>query len=190
MFWLRQDNAIVLAPATLGGATTTPEGEAIVRSANASSVETWGTEGYFELDATDRVALFSRWLAMLGTQENAGDPSVPASTPADRIPPMQATLGARYAATKALALEVYANGRKRQQRLNDPTNLDDNRIPNGGTPGFLTYHVHGTYHLDRHHHVRLNLDNVTDELVLEHGSGFYAPGFSASISFDGRFGGP
>ena len=32
----------------------------------------------------------------------------------------------------------------------------------------------------RYLRVRLNFDNITDELILEHGSGFYRPGFAVT----------
>jgi hemoglobin/transferrin/lactoferrin receptor protein len=78
-----------------------------------------------------------------------------------------------------------AAGRAPQRRLNDPVNLDDNRIPAGGTPGYVTYNLRGRLVQDIFT-LRLALDNITDELVLEHGSGFYRAGFSVMASLEVR----
>jgi hypothetical protein len=51
--------------------------------------------------------------------------------------------------------------------------------------------IHSTYHLRGRlvrdiFTVRLALDNITDELILEHGSGFYRAGFGAMASLEVR----
>ncbi len=187
LFWLQQDGAIVLAPTTLGGAQVTDGGEAIVRSVNAGAVETYGTEGVLELRVLSQWELFSRWLSMLGEQRNPPATGLPAVTPADRIAPIQGELGARYLVSRQTSVEVFVAGRKRQQRLNDPTNLDDNRIPTGGTPGYVTYNARVSHALSRQLRARLSLDNITNEAVLEHGSGFYRAGFNATLAVEGSF---
>jgi len=77
--------------------------------------------------------------------------------------------------------------RLKQDRLNDPTKLDDNRIPEGGTPGFVAYYARVVWRARRWLCARLNLDNITDELILEHGSGFYRPGFAATLMLELKF---
>ncbi|WP_187346081.1 TonB-dependent receptor [Sorangium cellulosum] len=62
--------------------------------------------------------------------------------------------------------------------------MEDNRIPENGTPGYVTLHLRGAFRVGNKITARLALDNLTDELVLEHGSGFYRPGFSATSSLD------
>jgi len=83
-----------------------------------------------------------------------------------------------------LQVEFISQGRLAQRRLNDPTNLDDNRIPEGGTPGYVTYHARAAWRASDQMTARLSLDNLTDALVLEHGSGFYLQGRSATGSID------
>jgi hypothetical protein len=83
-----------------------------------------------------------------------------------------------------LSAELFGSFRAAQQRLNDPTNLEDNRIAEGGTPGYVTLHARGTYVASSQLRFRLALDNLADELVLEHGSGFYRAGFGATGSLE------
>ena len=72
-------------------------------------------------------------------------------------------------------------GRAPQDRLNDPINLDDGRIPEGGTPGYATLNVRGRVRASRQLQVFIAGNNLTNELVLEHGSGFYRAGTSATL---------
>lgn len=105
-------------------------------------------------------------------------------TPADRVPPAQAELGLRWQPLQKLGVSRASRGRLKQDRLNDPVNLEDNRIPEGGTPGYVTHHLLVGDAAFQHAMVRLVLDHLTDQLVLEHGSGLYRPGFCATASLD------
>jgi hypothetical protein len=99
---------------------------------------------------------------------------------------VQGELGLRFTPANALRLELWVQARAAQRRLNDPVNLDDNRIPENGTPAWTTYHARVTY-LNDAMTARLTVDNFTNRLVLEHGSGFYRPGFAVTGSVELRF---
>ena len=180
VFGLRYQDAIVLAPTSVDGAAADPDGLGYVRSVNASRVDLYGIEGSMEVPFFHGSGGYLRWLVMRGTQRNEAGTGLPASTPADRTPPATATVGVWYEPARGYRLETFAHGRAGQQRLNDPTNLDDNRIPEGGTPGYVTLHVAARAALSSRISARLSLDNLTDELVLDHGSGFYRAGFGAT----------
>ena len=79
-------------------------------------------------------------------------------------------------------LDAFVHARAAQRRLNDPTNLDDNRIPEGGTDGYATLHLAARAPLTPRLTARVNLDNLTNALVLDHGSGFYRAGFNATAA--------
>jgi outer membrane receptor protein involved in Fe transport len=128
--------------------------------------------------------VFAVALAVLGTQTNPEGLELPTETPADRVPPPQGTLGLWVDALDDLHAEAFASGALRQDRLNDPTNLDDNRIPEGGTPGYVTVHARLAWRASRELTMRLALDNVTNQLVLEHGSGYFSPGLNAMLGAD------
>lgn len=186
LFALRYQGAIVLVPARVDGASEDPDGLGYVRSANASRVDYVGVEGEVEAPLSQRIGAYVRWLAMQGTQYNEAITGLPATTPADRTPPLTTTAGAWVAPARGVRLDAFAHGRARQGRLNDPTNLDDNRIPEGGTPGYLTLHVAARAELSSRMGVRVNLDNLTNKRVLDHGSGFYRAGFGATAALSLR----
>lgn len=180
IFFQRYADALVLAPTSVEGASATPEGDRYYRSINASSVEVIGVETYVESRIVDPVSVFGRGLAMRGVQHNPSGTDLPSTTPADRTPPPQGDAGVRWYAPRGLSLEAMVSCRLRQDRLNVPVNVDDNRIPVGGTPGFTTLHLRTTWTPEPNWQVQLNLDNLTNELVLDHGSGVYRAGFSMS----------
>lgn len=186
VFALRYQDAIVLAPATVNGATADPDGLDFVKSVNASRVDLVGLEGDLSAPLTGWLGVSVRWLAMQGVQHNDGSTGLPSSTPADRTPPVTATTGLWLTPRSWLRVDAFAHLRARQARLNDPTNLDDNRIPEGGTPGYATLHLATRAALSPRIDARLSLDNLTDALVLDHGSGFYRAGFGATAGLSIR----
>lgn len=187
VFYLRYMDAITLAPAALNGATETPAGERYERSENAARVDYVGVESMFTVPFARFIGIDGHALAMMGTQHNEPKTGLPPVTPADRTPPVTATLGLWADPIPTLRIEAIAYGRFAQRRLNDPTNLDDNRIPAGGTPGFVSLRLQGTWHVRRNITARVAIDNLTDALILEHGSGFYRPGINGSMSLDATF---
>jgi outer membrane receptor protein involved in Fe transport len=180
VFYTRYAGAIALAPTVVDGAATTPDGEAYYHSVNASSLDLYGAEASFDVAIVAGISTFARALVMRGDQYNPPETGLPQHTPADRIPPAQAELGARYQPWAGAELEAFAIIRAPQRRLNDPINIEDNRIPEGGTPGYTTFHARMKYRINAHVLTRLAFDNVTDRLALDHGSGFYRPGFSVT----------
>lgn len=184
-FALRYQDAIVLAPATLSGSAATADGLGYVRSENASRVDFVGIESDLSFSLTPATVLYLRALAMRGTQHNDASTGLPATTPADRTPPPTLTAGLHHTVS-TVRLDAFVHARARQDRLNDPTNLDDNRIPVDGTPGYATLHLAARAPLTPRLTTRLSLDNLTNALVLDHGSGFYRPGFSATAALTVR----
>jgi len=180
LFLVEHRDAIVLGPTTVDGASVAPDGSLYVHSINAATVRVHGAEGSINAEVLPRVTLWLRRLLMLGLQRNPAGTEAPRETYADRIPPHQGELGLWYEPTR-WKLGAFLSARERQDRLNDPINTGDNRIPADGTPGFLTLHLRAMLRATDDIRVRLALDNVTNELVLEHGNGFYGAGFSGTL---------
>lgn len=183
-FFTRYVDAIVLAPTSVDGQRTSPEGDDYYRSVNAASVELFGVEGAFDLAIGGPVSTFGRMLVMSGTQHSPPGIGVPTVSPADRVPPVQGELGLRYRHSLELQVQAFTVMRAPQRRLNDPINLEDNRIPEGGTPGYATYHARLQYQPRDGAFIRISLDNLSNELALDHGSGFYRAGFGATASLE------
>jgi outer membrane receptor protein involved in Fe transport len=181
VFYSRHEDAIALAPTLVEGQDSNETGDLFYKSVNASSVELYGFEGQSDLRLASQLRTRTRVLVMQGVQRNRAETGLPEQTPADRAPPLQGEFALIFAPLPPLEIELLVAGRAHQRRLNVPLNLDDNRIPKGGTAGYLTFHarakiVKGMFTL------RLSLENITDELVLEHGSGFYRPGIGITSS--------
>ncbi len=187
VFWSRVSDAIVLGPTTVDGSDTSPTEEAYVKSINASSVTHRGVESSARLSLLSTLLAHGRLLFMLGEERNPASTGLPRRTPADRVPPYAAEFGLECTQLTALRVDGFVRHRAAQDRLNDPVNLDDNRIPLGGTPAFTTLHLHFAYTPNPGLRLSLALDNLTDALVLEHGSGFYSPGFSATAGLAATF---
>ncbi len=105
--------------------------------------------------------------------------------PLSRIPPTQGIAGLRWRDPQTHAyFAFYAWLSRRQNRLDPVRDLSDERIPPGGTPGFMTLNVRaGRRFGDRgQHRLSVSVENLTDQPYLVHGSGVYGTGIT------GRFG--
>jgi len=140
-----------------------------------------GLDVSLRVHLSTRSAVFGRYLAMQGTETNPPDSGRLPQTPADRVPPYQGELGVELPVGPQLDIELWGRFRAAQRRLNDPINLEDNRIPAGGTPGYATLHVRAVYQVTPSLEAFARIDNLTNALVLDHGSGFYGPGLSAAL---------
>lgn len=111
--------------------------------------------------------------------------NVTAEQPIRRIPPAMALVGIRWDSGKAWG-ELFARGASRQSRLS-AGDIRDERIPDGGTPAWMTVNARGGYVFSDNVRFHLGLENVTNERYRIHGSGIDEPGFNivmgAAISF-------
>jgi hemoglobin/transferrin/lactoferrin receptor protein len=178
-FFLRYSDAIGLASTTLNGEARAADGTRYVRSENVRRLDFYGVEGDVRVGPEDGAGVFVRYIAMSFTEE-----ARPGVSAAERVlAPAQMTAGVYWHVTPSLRLESFAYVRDTQRRLANP---DDNRIPRAGTPGFVSVHTRLAWLATRVLTGRLSGDNLTNARVLEHGSGFYAPGFSVTASLEAR----
>jgi hemoglobin/transferrin/lactoferrin receptor protein len=95
----------------------------------------------------------------------------------DKLMPLMAQLGVRYDDASdrwwAETLGIWADD---ADRLSPGDELDTQRIPPGGTPGYVVVDVRGGVRLSRAIDLQLALENVTDEDFRVHGSGSNSPG--------------
>lgn len=99
--------------------------------------------------------------------------------PVSRIPPMhgQGFLGYRNEKV-GLVAEVMVRGASEQDRLAGK-DLNDVRIPDGGTPGFITMDLMVGWRWNEILSLGVKLVNLFDTKYRIHGSGFWDPGVSA-----------
>lgn len=162
----------------------TPGGEQIVtrRNANDGHIQgiTLGGSWVFLPGWT----LFGGGSWLDGQETAFADPSDPSSKFTDsfsRLPPVQGFLGVRWDSPNPnlpLWAEVVIQAADRQDRLSQRDEGDTQRIPPGGTPGYVVAHLRGGYQINDQVRFGLALENITDEDYRFHGSGTNEPGIN------------
>ncbi|MCB1205823.1 MAG: TonB-dependent receptor [Verrucomicrobiae bacterium] len=136
-----------------------------------------GGEGYvngfeFEIEQglTEELTLFG-WLSWQdGDLESGG-----VREPLSRIMPFSAEAGIRWQPCDDAWVELLAYGAAKQDLLPARDTLDTQRIPPGGTSGYVIGTVRGGYELGNGLTLTAALENFTDESYRVHGSGINGP---------------
>ncbi|MEK6249300.1 MAG: TonB-dependent receptor, partial [Planctomycetales bacterium] len=78
---------------------------------------------------------------------------------------------------------------RRQDRLNPVKDVQDERIPIGGTPGYATLNVRvgKTVGYRNQHRLSLSVENITDQPFLVHGSGVFGTGITGRFGYSGTY---
>ena len=101
----------------------------------------------------------------------------PVREPLDVLMPPSWRLGARWAPWSArLHLEAILEHAERQDELSTRDQLDTQRIPPGGTPGWTVLHLRSEWRVTSRTTLSLAVENLTDEDYRIHGSGVNEPG--------------
>ena len=69
----------------------------------------------------------------------------------------------------------------KQDKLSARDQRDTQRIPPGGTPGYLVASIRAGLHVSENLELTAALENITDEDYRIHGSGVNQPGINAII---------
>jgi iron complex outermembrane receptor protein/hemoglobin/transferrin/lactoferrin receptor protein len=133
-------------------------------------------------EAEARLRLRPAWTAFGGFSWTHGE-NIVDDVPFRRIPPAMGFFGVRWRPSERLWLEHVHRFAGRQARL-APEDIDDPRIPDGGTPGYLTWNLRGGLDLERLGNLTLSLENLTNTKYRLHGSGIDAPGRSLVIGYE------
>lgn len=116
-----------------------------------------------------------------GQGPNVGDPPsdpdapFPARVPLSRIPPLNGTAEANWVGGFGLDAGAGLRWAARQSRL-ALADVSDERIPAGGTPGFVVVDVRARYRWRRTAVLSLVFENVFDAAYRYHGSSVNGPG--------------
>lgn len=105
-----------------------------------------------------------------------------------RMMPLTAEVAVRWqpAGTRWWA-EVAVRGADDADHLSAEDRRDTQRIPAGGTPGYVVGAVRGGVRVLDDTHVTLAVENLADEDYRIHGSGVNEPGRNLVVSIDSRF---
>ncbi len=110
--------------------------------------------------------------------------------PLTRIPPLFGTIVLRWDAPSCpfgrAFVETYVRFAAKQDRLS-AEDEKDSRIPEGGTPGFLTWNARAGVEIKGHARLALVLENWTGEKYKYHGSGIWSPGLDFSTTLELMF---
>ena len=104
--------------------------------------------------------------------------------PVGGIPPLFGLAGIRWQQDRFQA-EVFARFAAKQDRLS-ADDLDDTRIPEGGTPAWQTVNLRAGVDIFRGTYLQLSLENIFDVNYREHGSGINGAGRNFIIQFEFR----
>ena len=140
-------------------------------------------DGYMEgieLAGTLRLAPAWELFGHLAWQEGKVD-TFPTAAPvlrreyADRLMPLTAQLGLRHE-NRRWWTEARVTMAAKADRLSTRDTADTQRIPSGGTPGYLVAHLRAGWHLTQDADLTMAIENLFDENYRVHGSGQNMPG--------------
>jgi outer membrane receptor protein involved in Fe transport len=155
---------------TLNGSHTLERNGVIYRlksKQNIGNAVLFGIETFFNLKLTSALTATGNCAYIYGQNTTT-------SEPVGGIPPAFGTIGLRWQRKKSY-LSLYSRFATKQSRLS-ADDRDDPRIPEGGTPEWITFNFRIGTTWKKWLHFQLGIENIFDLNYREHGSGINAPG--------------
>src|SRR5690606_31624581 len=109
-----------------------------------------------------------------------------ARVPLSRVPPFNGTVEINWRHRLGLFASTALRWARKQNRLTE-TDVHDQRIPAGGTPGFAVLDVRAGYRIQRHALLVLVLENLTNAAYRYHGSSINGPGRGLNVLLEVGF---
>ncbi len=100
-----------------------------------------------------------------------------------RVPPMNGSLAVQYRHDERLWFEASSLFADKQDKLSGG-DVSDPRIPNGGTPGYVTFNLSSNYSLTNTQKLNVTIENILDKKYKTHGSGVYEPGINVIAKYE------
>lgn len=161
-----------------------------VSSGSATTVATNGRDGYVygvELEGAWRfypqwtLSGFGAWQdGRTETSAFVGGPLV--DEPGSRLLPLTGSVALRWTSpAEVFWIEGRVLAAAEENRLSASDRADNQRIPSGGTPNYITYMLHGGWKATDHLDLTAGVENITNEDYRNHGSGQNEPGFNAIV---------
>lgn len=175
IFYTDIDDAIVGVPVTSGGATTV--------AANGRDGYVYGVEveGAWRFADCWTLSGFAAWQdGRTDTAAFVGGPLI--TEPGSRLLPLTGSVALRWTHSSG---DYWVEGRvlaaAEENRLTASDRADNQRIPSGGTPGYVAAMLHAGWKVSRNVELTCGLENLTDIDYRNHGSGQNEPGFNAIL---------
>ncbi len=159
----------------------TESGQAVIQSQNLGEVKLHGVEIEMDWTGITGQEIWVRLNYVRGEETIQGQ-----IAPADRIPPLNGTLGASWPVNAHWRIESQLRFAAAQRRLS-ARDVRDARIDPSGTGGFTVLDFFLAWSAGSQHSVRLGLENVFDKRYREHASGVDALGRNFSLSWHTLF---
>jgi hemoglobin/transferrin/lactoferrin receptor protein len=102
--------------------------------------------------------------------------------PVGGIPPTFGLIGMKWR-RETMNVDLYIRFASKQDRLS-ADDMDDPRIPVGGTPSWYTINFRSGFHLQHSANFQLAVENILDTNYREHGSGVNGPGRNFIVSLE------
>lgn len=178
------DDLIVRTPtgAVIGGANE-------VTKRNASQGWLHGVEFSGRVYVGEGFSLFGQGAWQEG-EADAFPTSTAASVraPLSRLHPLMGLAGVRWeTARTGIFAEVFGQAAVKQDQLSPDDQRDTQRIPPGGTPGWVTLNFRAGYDWKGKLYLGAALEDALDEDYRLHGSGYNQPGRNVKLSAEWRF---
>lgn len=156
-----------------------------VTKVNAGETRVNGIEAEVSYSPLPPLVLFAAGMVIDGEGDAypAGANAQPVTEPLDLLMPASWRLGARWSGlADRLLLEMVVEHADEQDDLSTRDELDTQRIPPGGTPGYTVLGLRSEWRMTPALTLSLALDNVSDEDYRVHGSGVNEPGRNLVLS--------
>ncbi len=154
-----------------------------IQKTNAGSGYVQGVELAADYEFVPGWSMFGYFSVQDGQVEIGG-----VEEPVSRLLPPTGQLGLRWeSADGKLWAEAFAQAAAEQDRLTERDRSDTQRIPPGGTPGYVIGSVRGGWQVTDGFRITAAVENVTDETYRVHGSGVTAAGRNLVVSGEWRF---
>jgi hemoglobin/transferrin/lactoferrin receptor protein len=161
------------------------EGDEQVSKANvgAGFIRGLEAEGRYRFNEAWSVFGTFTWLDGESTAE-ANPPAAALREPVSRLMPVTWVAGLRWRDSQAHWFEAAAVHARTQDQLSSSDQLDTQRIPPGGTPGYTVFNLRGGMRLGERTTLALALENLTDQDYRVHGSGLNEAGRNLVLTMD------
>ncbi len=160
------------------------DGRPVVQNQNRGRGILWGVESRASVALGAGISVRGNLTYTWGEEMIDGGPNEPLS----RIPPLFGRLAVRYdypgATGRRAFAEMFFQGALRQRRLSE-LDIGDDRIPEGGTPGWWTANLRGGISLLDELRVLLTVENLLDRKYKYHASGVYGAGTNVVLTLEG-----
>jgi len=159
----------------------TMDGEAVFTRENVGRARIFG----FELAGRTRIG--DGPLSVHGNLAWVQGDDLTNDVPLRRIPPLVGLVSLRYEdSTGRFFVELYTRFHGEQSRLS-PGDIDDPRIPDGGTKAWATLNLRGTIFVSDGWTLVSAIENIFDKTYRVHGSGIDAPGTNFLLTVEKDF---